>query len=64
MNKTPAYAVLGIFVLSFLVIITSITVNTCNVVRGGDSCEFYRYSPQKNVPVSCVEYLKSHPNAP
>lgn len=64
MDKTPVYVVLGIFAFTFLVIITSIVMNTCNAVRGGDSCEFYRYSPQKNVLVSCVEYLKSHPQRP
>jgi hypothetical protein len=63
-EDTKGRLLFAAFVLPFLLVLATCGYNGCRAARSGNHCEFYRYSPQKDVPVTCAEYLKAHPESP
>jgi len=60
-DDTKGLLVFLVFAIPFALVLASWGFIACRAVHAGEPCEMYRYSPQKDVPVMCVEYLKAHP---
>lgn len=64
MNHNSNRLVVLAFIVPVVLVFASWGYIACRAINAGEPCEMYRYTPQKDVPVTCAEYLKAHPQRP